>query len=140
MLLRTIGGKVAHRERRPSAKIAGHHAVALSPLPPVALTTTAPLIAASTTRRTPMAVLQSPSGPESGAALFSAQFVLLLAVTTLFGLSFSTYFLLPKFLAVELAADPVTIGSVTTIFWLAFALTVPLVGGQIDRRGRKAFA
>ena len=72
--------------------------------------------------------------------MFSAQFVLLLAVTTLFGLSFSTYFLLPKFLAVELAADPVTIGSVTTIFWLASALTVPFVGGQIDRRGRKVFA
>ena len=87
-----------------------------------------------------MAVLQSPSGPESEAVLFSAQFLLLLAVTTLFGLSFSTYFLLPKFLAVELAADPVTIGSVTTVFWLASALTVPFIGGQIDRRGRKVFA
>ncbi len=94
----------------------------------------------ATNQKSPMAVLQSPSKPEPGTSLFSAQFVLLLAVTTLFGLSFSTYFLLPKFLAVELAADPVTIGSVTTIFWLASALTVPFVGGQIDRRGRKVFA
>jgi hypothetical protein len=36
MLLRTIGGKVAQRERRPTMKIAGHHNVALSPLTPVA--------------------------------------------------------------------------------------------------------
>jgi MFS family permease len=67
-------------------------------------------------------------------------FLALLAITTLFGLSFSTYFLLPKFLAVELAADPVTIGGVTTIFWLASVLVVPFAGHQIDRRGRLGFA
>jgi MFS family permease len=87
-----------------------------------------------------MDVPQPPSEFAAGSSVFNTQFLLLLGVTTLFGMSFSTYFLLPKFLAVELAADPVTIGSVTTIFWLASALTVPFVGGQIDRRGRKLFA
>ena len=87
-----------------------------------------------------MTVVPPPSAPAAVPSLFSGQFLLLLVVTTLFGLSFSTYFLLPKYLSVELAADPVTIGSVTTIFWLASALTVPFVGGQIDRRGRKVFA
>ena len=72
--------------------------------------------------------------------LAEPRFLALLAITTLFGLSFSTYFLLPKFLSVELAADPVTIGGVTTIFWLASALVVPFTGQQIDRRGRRLFA
>lgn len=76
--------------------------------------------------------------PRTGLA--EPRFLALLAITTLFGLSFSTYFLLPKFLAVELAADPVTIGGVTTIFWLSSVLVVPFAGQQIDRRGRLVFA
>ena len=38
--------------------------------------------------------------------LLTPQFILMLITTSIIGLSFSTYFLLPKFLAVELAADP----------------------------------
>lgn len=68
------------------------------------------------------------------------EFLLLLAVTTFFGLSFSTYFLLPKFLSVQLAASPATIGGVTTIFWLASVMVTPLVGQQIDRGGRRQSA
>lgn len=87
-----------------------------------------------------MTAAEPPRALDPATSLFTSEFVLLLAVTSVFGLSFSTYFLLPKFLSVELAADPVTIGSVTTIFWLASVLVVPYVGGQIDRHGRKLFA
>lgn len=69
-----------------------------------------------------------------------AGFPLLLGITTLFGLAFSTYFLLPKYLAAELGADPIAIGGVTTIFWLASVAAVPFAGTQIDRRGRRLFA
>lgn len=68
------------------------------------------------------------------------EFLLLLAVTSFFGLSFSTYFLLPKFLSVQLAASPATIGGVTTIFWLASVAVTPFVGQQIDRGGRRQSA
>ncbi len=67
-------------------------------------------------------------------------FVLLLVVTTLFGLAFSTYFLLPKYLAVELGADPIAIGGVSTIFWLAAVAAVPFAGSRVDRHGRKLYA
>ncbi|MGK2915469.1 MAG: MFS transporter [Porticoccaceae bacterium] len=87
-----------------------------------------------------MTVVQPPNAFDTVPSLFTGQFMLLLAVTSVFGLSFSTFFLLPKFLSVALAADAVTIGSVTTVFWLASALTVPYVGGRIDRHGRKRFA
>ena len=67
-------------------------------------------------------------------------FVLLLAMTTLFGLAFSTYFLLPKYLAVELGADPIAIGGVSTIFWLAAVAAVPFAGSRVDRHGRRLYA
>ena len=87
-----------------------------------------------------MSASQSLPSDPSRSGPMEPRFLALLAITTLFGLSFSTYFLLPKFLAVELAADPVTIGGVTTIFWLASVLVVPFAGHQIDRRGRLGFA
>ena len=71
--------------------------------------------------------------------LLTAQFALLLIATATFGLSFSTYFLLPKFLAVELAADAVTIGGVSAVSMLASVVTMPIIGVQIDRHGRKSF-
>lgn len=87
-----------------------------------------------------MTAADPPPNDAGRGSLAEPGFLLLLAITTLFGLSFSTYFLLPKFLAVELAADPVTIGGVTTVFWLAAVLVVPFTGQQIDRRGRLRFA
>lgn len=71
--------------------------------------------------------------------LLTPRFALLLFNAGIFGLAFSTYFLLPKFLAVELAADAATIGSVTSIAWLASVFVVPIVGVQIDHHGRKYF-
>ena len=71
--------------------------------------------------------------------LLTPQFVLLLVATAIFGLSFSTYFLLPKFLAVELNADAITIGAVGALSMLASVIAMPFIGVQIDRHGRKYF-
>ena len=71
--------------------------------------------------------------------LLTPQFVLLLITTGIIGLSFSTYFLLPKFLAVELGADAATIGSISAVSLLASVLFMPFIGVQIDRHGRRLF-
>ena len=71
--------------------------------------------------------------------LLTPQFVLLLVTTAIIGLSFSTYFLLPKFLSVELAADAATIGGLSGVSLLASVICMPFAGVQIDRRGRRLF-
>ncbi len=71
--------------------------------------------------------------------LLTAQFVLLLVTTSIVGLSFSTYFLLPKFLAIELAADAATIGGLSAVSLLASVICMPIAGVQIDRHGRRLF-
>lgn len=86
-----------------------------------------------------MSLIEPAPGRSAGTGA-SAGFPLLFGITTLFGLAFSTYFLLPKYLAAELGADPIAIGGVTTIFWLASAAAVPFAGTQVDRRGRRLFA
>lgn len=74
------------------------------------------------------------------ARLLTGEFALLLTGTGIFGLAFSTYFLLPKFLAVELQADAAMIGSVMAVTLLASFLFIPFIGEQIDRHQRKYFA
>lgn len=71
--------------------------------------------------------------------LLTPQFILLLVTTAIIGLSFSTYFLLPKFLAVELAADAATIGGLSAVSLLASVVCMPIAGVQIDRHGRRLF-
>jgi MFS family permease len=71
--------------------------------------------------------------------LLTGQFVLLLFGTIAFGLSFATYFLLPKYLSVEFSADPITIGGISAVAMLSSVIAVPFVGVQIDRHGRKLF-
>src|SRR5690606_37401342 len=71
------------------------------------------------------------------APLLTAPFVLILVATALFGLAFSSYFLLPKFLATELAADPATIGGLSAVAMFASVLFMPLVGSAVDRRVRR---
>lgn len=84
---------------------------------------------------------QRPVGFDASAqSLFSGQFALLLTIAAVFGLAFSTYFLLPKYLATELSADAVTIGGVTAAFWVSSVLFIPFVGERVDRHGRKLFA
>ncbi|MEE2678373.1 MAG: MFS transporter [Myxococcota bacterium] len=71
--------------------------------------------------------------------LFTRSFVALLAAQAFFGLSFSSFFLLPKFMSVELGAGPAEIGRVSAVFFLAAVLLQPLMGSIVDRRGRRAF-
>ena len=71
--------------------------------------------------------------------LLTPQFALLLVTTSIIGLSFSTYFLLPKFLALELGADAATIGSLNAVSLLASVICMPIAGVQIDRLGRRLF-
>jgi predicted MFS family arabinose efflux permease len=73
-------------------------------------------------------------------ALLTRPFALILLNTALFGLAFSAYFLFPKYLAVELAADPPTIGGLSAITMFVSVLFMPVVGTEIDRRGRRPFS
>ncbi len=73
------------------------------------------------------------------APLLTPQFLLLLVTTSIVGMSFSTYFLLPKYLAVELAADAKTIGGVNAISLLASVFCMPFAGVLIDKHGRRLF-
>jgi MFS family permease len=73
------------------------------------------------------------------ASLFTRNFVALLAAQACFGFSFSSFFLLPKFMTVELQAGPDQIGSVTASFYLTAVLMGPWMGTVVDRRGRRRF-
>lgn len=81
---------------------------------------------------------QSPTDPGT-IPLLTPQFALVLVATATFGLAFSTYFLLPKYLAVELLADPMTIGGVNAVSMLASVIAMPVIGVQVDRHGRKLY-
>lgn len=78
--------------------------------------------------------------PREADRLLTRQYALILLCTALFGLAFSAYFLFPKFLATELAADPPTIGGLSAITMFVSVLFTPIVGVEIDRRGRKPFS
>jgi MFS family permease len=69
--------------------------------------------------------------------LLTPRFLLLLGVQLAFGYSFSVFFLLPKFLAVELGMGPELIGRVTAMTGATAALSVPAVGTFIDRSARR---
>lgn len=66
-------------------------------------------------------------------ALYTRSFVALLCLQLAYGFSFSTFFLLPKFMAVELGATPAAIGAVTSMFGLSGVLAIPLLNVAIDR-------
>jgi MFS family permease len=71
--------------------------------------------------------------------LLSPSFIALLATQTFFGLSFSCFFLLPKYLKLSLGASDVEIGAVGAVGSLAGVVAFPLVGVLNDRMGRKPF-
>lgn len=71
--------------------------------------------------------------------LYSSGFVVLFAQQLGFAFAFSTFFLLPKFLARELAAPPSAIGVVSAMFGASGLLAIPLVGSAIDRLPRVTF-
>jgi MFS family permease len=76
--------------------------------------------------------------PESE-ALLSRHFVLLLIVQFCFGLSYSAFFLLPKYLSREFHANSETIGAVAATALIAGVLASPLMGAWLDRGARRPF-
>lgn len=71
-------------------------------------------------------------------SLFSAGFVRLLLVQFLFGLSYSTFLLLPKFLRVELHASATEIGRVSGAATIVAAVVAPFVGTFARRWSRRS--
>jgi MFS family permease len=71
--------------------------------------------------------------------LYTRSFIILLATQTCYGMSFSTFFLLPKYLRVVLHADEVQIGTVGALGSIAGVIAFPLVGMLNDRYGRRLF-
>ena len=69
--------------------------------------------------------------------LFTPQFLLLLAIQHTFGFAFSAFFLLPKYLSVELGAGPQVIGQVTAVAMVAGVVAVPFLAPLLDRRRRR---
>jgi MFS family permease len=74
------------------------------------------------------------------AARIPRQLGALLVAVIAFGFAHSSYFLLPKFLAVELHADASQIGLYSAVTWVANVVLVSFAGVWIDRRGRLPFA
>ncbi len=71
--------------------------------------------------------------------LLSADFTALLVANVCFGYAFSTFFLLPKFLAVELGAGPGAVGLLTAAHGAVVVVVLPLMGAAVDRFGRRLF-
>ncbi len=73
----------------------------------------------------------------TAAALLTPPFVLMLCVQFCFSYSFSTFFLLPKYLTRELHASSAAIGAVSSLNLFAGVLATPLIGAWIDRGARR---
>lgn len=71
--------------------------------------------------------------------LFTPRFLYLLFTITIFGLSWSSYLILPKFLREELLAARDTIGYIAAIPGISAAVAAPLIGRLLDRYGRRHF-
>ena len=71
--------------------------------------------------------------------LLTGELLFILMTTALFGLPFSAFFLFPKFLATEFAAAPSTIGGLNAVTMFFSVLFMPVIGAQVDKRGRKPF-
>jgi predicted MFS family arabinose efflux permease len=79
---------------------------------------------------------------ESSAAsdsLYTRSFILLLATQSCYGMSFSAFFLLPKYLKAELLATDLQIGAIGAVGAVTGVLAFPLVGALNDRHGFKPF-
>jgi MFS family permease len=80
----------------------------------------------------------APGAGHRAERLLTTPFVGLLVVQVTFGLSFSVFFLLPKFLA-ERGATATQIGVVMSAWGVAGLIVGPLVGTGVDRHGRRPF-
>lgn len=70
--------------------------------------------------------------------LLTPDFIRLLLVQLSFGLSFTAYFLLPKYLAQQFDADPPTIGAAAAAPLISGVLASPAIGASLDRFGRRS--
>lgn len=86
-----------------------------------------------TSSSTPGGLLETGSADER---LFSPAFLRLLFVQMLFGLSYSTFLLLPKFLRLELGASATEIGRVGGAATIAAAVVAPFVGSLTAKYSR----
>jgi predicted MFS family arabinose efflux permease len=77
--------------------------------------------------------------PVVGARLFTRSFTALLVANVGFGYAFSSFFLLPKYMATALAAGPTDVGLVTAVHGLTVVICLPLLGAAVDRWGRREF-
>jgi len=73
------------------------------------------------------------------APLVTGRFAVLLTAQACFGYSFSSFFLLPKYLASELRAGPAEIGLLTAANAAAAVVFMFLMGVMVDRFGRRRF-
>lgn len=74
---------------------------------------------------------------EARVRLWTPAFVRLLVAGSAYGFSFSSFHLMPKFLATEFAASPSQIGWAAGVFGLASVLASVVVGVWIDRVSRR---
>jgi MFS family permease len=77
------------------------------------------------------------ANPARKPPLFTQRFVALLCVQTAYGVAFSTFFVLPRFLIEELHAPAALVGNAHGAFALSGALIVPWLGGWIHRFGAR---
>ena len=68
--------------------------------------------------------------------LLSRGLVSVLVAQTCFGYSFSSFLLFPKFLAIELGANPAQIGQVATVNRFSTMVGLLVSGVMVDRFGR----
>lgn len=81
---------------------------------------------------------RSDLGSNASSALLSGPFVALILTNVAFSFSFSTFFLLPKFMAQELSASASEIGGIATVFGVAMLLAVPWVSRLLDGTRNRA--
>jgi len=77
------------------------------------------------------------SAESSEPPLFTRDFALVLATQLAFGFSFSSFFLLPKFVVTKLHASPSQVGYVGAFAVVAAVAVSPLCGKLIDSGGRR---
>jgi len=75
--------------------------------------------------------------PKARAALWTPAFIRLLTAGGAYGFSFSSFHLMPKYLAVEFGASPSQIGWAAGVFGISSVLTSVVVGSCIDRVSRR---
>ncbi|HEY4156671.1 MAG TPA: MFS transporter, partial [Polyangiaceae bacterium] len=80
-----------------------------------------------------------PTAIEPVEPLFTRSFVLMLCNQFCFGLAYSTFYLIPKYLTQQMHASPDELGMTTAAALIPGVLSVPLIGRGIDRIGRKPF-